>query len=277
MMNTVHRYSKQSSSSAVGGRRTNTESFSDPGQMPGGYNNPLDPSPSTFGGRLSSFLSQSQSTSSSFFIRPTDVGLVAMGTLGALFFLFQKKLLPYRVTKYAARLFFWPTLPFTILRRTHNLWTPFDNTIAVGVAPVAMFGHVDLLQQQGFTGIVNLCEEYKGPVIEYKKKGMTQLYLPTVDHFEPAVDDIEEAMSFIDDHKKGGGKVYIHCKAGHGRSAAVALCWLMKNRPNDAPYILNQEMCERRHVRKKLYMQPNVKTFIQRLNEKEIGIKKSSQ
>lgn len=266
MVNRVHPYPK-SSSSSVGGGHPNSN----------GFTNPLNSPVSNFGNRISSLFSGSHYAPSMSFIRPSDVGLVAMGALGALFFLFQKKLLPYRVTKYAARLFFWPTLPFTILRRSHNLWTPFDDTISVGVAPVAMMGHVDLLHQQGYTGIVNLCEEYKGPVIEYKKKGMTQLYLPTVDHFEPAVDDIEEAMSFIDDHKKRGGKVYIHCKAGHGRSAAVALCWLMKNRPNDAPYILNQEMCERRHVRKKLYMQPNVKTFIQRLNEKEIGIKKSSQ
>merc|ERR1712146_483677 len=178
-----------------------------------------------------------------------------------------------------ARLFFWPTLPFTLLRRayTNNLGTPFDNTIAVGVAPVALLGHVDLLHEQGYTGVINLCEEYKGPQVEYKKKRMTQLYLPTVDHFEPAVEDMEEAVSFIDDQKKMGGKVYIHCKAGHGRSAAVALCWLMKTRPNDPPYVLNQEMCERRHVRKKLYMQPNVKSFIQRLNEKEQGLLKKKK
>lgn len=34
-------------------------------------------------------------------------------------------------------------------------------------------------------------------------------------------------MDFIKEHKERGEKVYVHCKAGHGRAAAVALCWLM--------------------------------------------------
>ena len=28
-----------------------------------------------------------------------------------------------------------------------------------------------------------------------------------------------------------GEKAFVHCKAGHGRSAAVALCWLMTQNP----------------------------------------------
>ncbi len=44
-----------------------------------------------------------------------------------------------------------------------------------------------------------------------------------VDHFEPSVEQYEEAVKFIDEFKKKNEKVYVHCKAGHGRGAAVTL------------------------------------------------------
>lgn len=39
-------------------------------------------------------------------------------------------------------------------------------------------------------GVINLCEEYRGPLRKYKELGMEQLHLPTTDHFEPTVDDL---------------------------------------------------------------------------------------
>jgi len=39
-------------------------------------------------------------------------------------------------------------------------------------------------------GVINLCEEYRGPLRKYKELGMEQLYLPTTDHFEPTVEDL---------------------------------------------------------------------------------------
>lgn len=39
-------------------------------------------------------------------------------------------------------------------------------------------------------GVINLCEEYGGPLKKYKELGMEQLHLPTTDHFEPTVEDL---------------------------------------------------------------------------------------
>jgi hypothetical protein len=48
-------------------------------------------------------------------------------------------------------------------------------------------------------GVINLCEEYRGPLKKYGRLGMEELYLPTTDHFEPAVEDlIVSATSFFD-------------------------------------------------------------------------------
>ena len=59
------------------------------------------------------------------------------GLFGAsvvLFVLFQKKLLPKPVSKVAAKIFFWPTFPFTAMMRLGNYWTSVDDTLMLGMS-----------------------------------------------------------------------------------------------------------------------------------------------
>ena len=58
-----------------------------------------------------------------------------------------------------------------------------------------------------------------------------------MDHKEPTVEAMRTAVSFIEHHRKRGSGVYIHCKSGRGRSAAIAMAWLLevkKMRPLEA-------------------------------------------
>ena len=84
----------------------------------------------------------------------------------------------------------------------------------------------------------------------YDRLEISQLRLPTVDHYEPSLDDIlkahgmgtlpghwretvallqssdlfpqlPQAVAFIDEFRKRGQKVYVHCKAGHQRDEPV--------------------------------------------------------
>ena len=41
---------------------------------------------------------------------------------------------------------------------------------------------------------------------------MEELWLPTVDHFEPSVSALEAAIKFISKFKEKKQKVYVHCK-----------------------------------------------------------------
>jgi hypothetical protein len=96
-------------------------------------------------------------------------------------------------------------------------------------------------------------------------------------------------VAFILGHEKAGERVYVHCKAGHGRSAAVVFAWLLyknchqnhqnqdqkqKQHPDNKkkavtvevevavePRILNQQLCRKRNVRRTLWKQPNLKKF----------------
>jgi hypothetical protein len=116
------------------------------------------------------------------------------------------------------------------------------------------------LHKLGVGAIVNLCDEYEGATDEYKRLGMSQLWIRTVDHFEPSLEHMNEAVAFIDDALKRRESVYIHCKAGHGRSAAIAAAWLVRATNMTVPDVqtyLNQ----RRFVRRYLYKQPNLLAY----------------
>ena len=116
--------------------------------------------------------------------------------------------------------------------------------------------------------MVNLCQEYQGPTKKYARLGIQQLWLPTVDHCVPAVEDLESAVSFIGKCQSEGKKVYVHCRAGHGRSAAVVLAWLWSKDPNADGKRLNEHLCSLRDVRRTLWKQPSIQDFHSRLLER---------
>lgn len=139
--------------------------------------------------------------------------------------LFQRGLLPINVARVVGRVFFIPFLPFTMIttRWRGNWWDKVDEKVFLGAVPLTLIGHVDDLYKLGVRAVINLCDEYAGPISLYEKKGIKQLYLPTVDHFEPSIEDLEKSVQFINEVTSKGDSVYIHCKAGHGRRLVFKL------------------------------------------------------
>ena len=131
-----------------------------------------------------------------------------------------------------ARALFYPTLGWNLLCSRLNprrhWWNHVDANLIVGALPLA--SHVPGLKTAGVTGVLNMCEEYAGPLNAYAAAGIEQLRLPTIDFTPPELADIRRGVEFIDAHAQRGGRVYVHCKAGRARSATVALCWLVKAR-----------------------------------------------
>ena len=140
---------------------------------------------------------------------------------GLMYVMFQKKLLPRNVSRFMSKLFFYPTFPITLAMRIGNYWTPLDDTVILGCAPMNILGVPDKLHALGVRGVVNMCNEYSGPTGAYARLGITQLRLPTDDHYEPRVTDMQEAVDFINMYKERKEKVYIHCKAGHGKNEII--------------------------------------------------------
>jgi len=178
--------------------------------------------------------------------------------------LFAAKKLPLEAARVVGRIAFWPTLPGLFisnrLRNGSNWWSKIDDMVYLGAVPLVSMGHVDTMYQMGIRAVVNLCDEYEGPVEEYKKKGILQLRLPTVDHFEPSLEDLIKGANFIKERKEQGESVYIHCRAGHGRGASVAFCYLLAEKKMTLEET-QKTISKYRVIRPKLWKQKNINNF----------------
>jgi membrane-associated phospholipid phosphatase len=78
----------------------------------------------------------------------------------------------------------------------------------------------------GVTAILDLtCELPETPVFA---RHPNYHNLPVLDLTAPTAAQFAEAIAFIDRHVRKGGVVYVHCKAGYSRSAAIVAAYLLK-------------------------------------------------
>lgn len=162
-----------------------------------------------------------------------------------------------------ARLVFYPTLGWNMLLgrwlKTRNWYDSISPHVIVGAFPFRR--DIAGLAEAGVRAVVNTCEEYGGPTQEYGQHGIEQFHMPTIDFTHPAYDDVVKAVEFIEANVSDEKTVYIHCKAGRGRSATVAICWLMKHyglSGSDAQKLLLEK---RPHVNARLTQRPVVQRF----------------
>ena len=173
-----------------------------------------------------------------------------------------------------------------------------DNTdsrrhlLLLGGAPFDLYGLVGLPQKLyhrcQVRSVINLCAEYAGPQKAYQRLGIPSLRLPTIDHCIPSIEHLRKGVEWIyRQQEHGDGTTYVHCRAGHGRSAAVVYCYLLdmaqrqqyvqdqqqhyanhKYSSKVPPTLrminrqrLNQELCKYRYVKSKLWNQPTIVQF----------------
>lgn len=177
----------------------------------------------------------------------------------------RRSRIPGRKEWLYARSVWVPTLIWNVLLgrvfRVRNWWDEVDEHVVLGALPFAT--DVAKLKSIGITGVVNTCEEYAGPKKSYEKADIEQLRVPTIDFAHPSPDSVKQGVEFIEKHANKGGKVYVHCKAGRGRSATVVMGWLMKRNglsPEEAQRKLAQV---RRHVNPHLAERPVIREFYQ--------------
>ena len=108
--------------------------------------------------------------------------------------------------------------------------------------------HVKPLHDEGIRAVVNTCNEYSGPIEHYDEHGIAQLH-------------VQQAVQYINAQINDGKGVYVHCKAGRGRSATVVMCWLLDN-TDMSPQEAQQHMQQiRPHVLKTVYQRDVVQEF----------------
>jgi atypical dual specificity phosphatase len=156
---------------------------------------------------------------------------------------------------------FFLVIIFKLLNNPLNsLYSPITRYCYLGCLPTYI--DVKQLNQIGIEYVINMCAEYKGPIKTYEKYHIKQLYLPTIDSTAPSVKTIEKAIKFMNQALKEKKKIFVHCKAGMGRSATIVYCHLIVNEnilPEDAIKLLKEKRPE---ITTSLVHYPSVKYFL---------------
>src|SRR6266516_2462390 len=97
-----------------------------------------------------------------------------------------------------------------------------DDALLAGRMPVSA-GHIDALAAEGVSAVINLCEdrEYwdgeREVVVEAcRRHGIDEHRLPVIDGATVPADVLDRAVATA-----AAGTVYVHCRGGRERSAAV--------------------------------------------------------
>ena len=164
-----------------------------------------------------------------------------------------------------ARILFYPTLVFSMfLSRVigiRNWWDQVDEYVILGALPTQ--SDIPKLKNMGIKAVLNVCEEHAGHKEAYFAAGIEQLRLPTIDYTTPSLKTVQRGVEFIDSYVAQGHKVYVHCKAGRGRSATIVLCWLIKSKHFSPPSAMEFLLRKRPHVNNQICRRKVVKEFVE--------------
>lgn len=116
---------------------------------------------------------------------------------------------------------------------------------------------VDRLKAEGVTAVMDLTAEFSEPKA---LREMNYLNLPLLDLTAPSEAELDQAIQFIDT-QIGDGKVYVHCKIGYSRTAAVAGSYLLHaGHARDA----NDAISKLQQARPSIIIRPEARATIQR-------------
>lgn len=163
-----------------------------------------------------------------------------------------------------ARFLFYPTLILNIVLckalGLRNWYDQIDECVILGALPSG--NGVSELKKMGVRAVLNLCDEYAGPEEAYSANGIKYLRLPTIDYTSPSLETVSEGVSFIERCVSRRDLVYVHCKAGRGRSATVILCWLVKAKKISPLEAMEFLLKRRPQVNKNLHKRRVVGKFV---------------
>jgi len=117
-------------------------------------------------------------------------------------------------------------------------WHVITDDIVLGALPFHDRNHLHrLITKEGIGGVVSLCKDYEldknlvgTPVApsHWEAQGVECLHIPTADFDTPTIQQLFMAVIFIYKIIDGKKRVYVHCKAGRGRSVVVVACFLIQ-------------------------------------------------
>ena len=98
----------------------------------------------------------------------------------------------------------------------------FDEFLAVGGV-----SKLELIKKEGINAILDMRMEDYHNEINLKKLNIAYMRLKVPDRGFPSINDSSNAIEWINNHKKNGHKVLIHCNLGRGRAPLMSIAYLI--------------------------------------------------
>lgn len=167
----------------------------------------------------------------------------------------DKYLFSFFRTKYGRLIAFLPSLIFNhlLLGRKRKFYNQIEQCLFIGMLPTKRV-ILELVNQHQLKAILSVNEDFElkfsAPSKWLEKLNIQRFHLRCRD-FDTPLDPykIKEAVEFVSGKVEKNQSVYVHCKAGRGRSALVVLCFLMDKYNYNPQESLSYLIERRNHVK----------------------------
>ena len=119
-------------------------------------------------------------------------------------------------------------------------------------------------RRQGVTAVLDLTAEFSEPPVF---RDPVYCNIPILDLTQVSATQLRQATDFIAQHAKHG-VVYVHCKIGYSRSAAVVGAWLLASGHATS---VEQALDLLKRARPGIFFRPEVFTALERFREEEMA------
>jgi len=144
------------------------------------------------------------------------------------------------VLRHRKEIFYESSLIYVSLRNLFNpkkypWWNRIDEGVLLGALPIKEKDHLETIPAQAILTLLEPFElENRWPFTtaisaeEWKESEVETFRIGAVDIEGVKVEDIDQGVEFMRRQILNGRTVYVHCKAGVGRSATVVACYFLK-------------------------------------------------
>jgi atypical dual specificity phosphatase len=166
-------------------------------------------------------------------------------------------------------------------------WNKLDNNIFLGALPLHNSNHLEILKNENIGAVLSVIEDFElnGTIYfhpinknDWRKNNINHLHIQIEDSFGLRIEDMKTCIQFINQNINDNRKIYIHCKAGRGRSASVVLCYFLWKKYIETGILMNEDIYQTydkiKLIRNEISISENqfmnIKEFVQTLLNNEM-------